>query len=116
MPAYGGISRRVTQARVFFLLRVLELTLYLARILPRSASCQLVLQLSSTSRTHYLSRANLAVILLGRFVREVNVDQQQSSGMVFNDGSEIMVSLRPEHYDGPKAVDFQGRNNQRAMI
>jgi hypothetical protein len=53
---------------------------------------------------------------MGRFVREVRVDAQQSFRIVFTDGAEIMISLRPEHYQGAEAVLFQGRNNQWAVI
>lgn len=60
--------------------------------------------------------ANLAIGLIGRVVREVRVDAEQSFRIVFTDGSEIMISLRPEHYQGPEAVDFQGHNNQWAVI
>jgi hypothetical protein len=62
------------------------------------------------------SFANLAIRLIGHFVREVIVDAEQSFRIVFTDGAEIMISLRPEHYQGPEAVDFQGRNNERAVI
>jgi hypothetical protein len=54
--------------------------------------------------------ANLAIGLIGRFVREVRVDAPKSFRIVFSDESEIMISLRSEHYEGPEAVDFQGRN------
>jgi|HubBroStandDraft_4_1064222.scaffolds.fasta_scaffold269376_1 hypothetical protein len=60
--------------------------------------------------------ANLAVGLIGRFVREVRVDAMQSFRIIFRDGAEIMVSLGPENYEGPEAVDFQGRNGQWAVI
>jgi hypothetical protein len=60
--------------------------------------------------------ANLAIGLIGRFVREVSVDAPKTFRIVFTDGSEIMISLRSEHYEGPEAVDFQGRNNQWAVI
>jgi hypothetical protein len=60
--------------------------------------------------------ANLAIGLIGRFVREVNVDAPKSFCIVFTDESEIMISLLSEHYQGPEAVDFQGRNNQWAVI
>jgi hypothetical protein len=59
--------------------------------------------------------ANLALGLIGKFVREVRVDEQ-SFHIVFADKSEIMISLRPEHYQGPEAVDFQGRDNQWAVL
>jgi hypothetical protein len=60
--------------------------------------------------------ANLAISLIGRFVREVHVDAPKSFRIVFTDESEIMIALRSEHYEGPEAVDFQGRNNQWAVI
>jgi hypothetical protein len=60
--------------------------------------------------------ANLAIGLIGRFVREVNIDAPKSFRIVFTDESEIMISLLSEHYQGPEAVDFQGRNNQWAVI
>jgi hypothetical protein len=60
--------------------------------------------------------ANPAIGLIGRFVREVRIDAQQSFRIVFTDGAEIMISLRPEHYQGAEAVLFQGRNNQWAVI
>jgi hypothetical protein len=60
--------------------------------------------------------ANLAIGLIGHFVREVIVDAEQSFRIVFTDGAEIMISLRPEHYLGAEAVDFQGRNNRWAVI
>jgi hypothetical protein len=59
--------------------------------------------------------ANLALDLIGKFVREVRVDQV-SFRIVFADESEIAISLRPEHYQGPEAVDFQGRDNQWAVL
>jgi hypothetical protein len=60
--------------------------------------------------------ANLAIGLIGHFVREVKVDPEQSFRIVFTSGAEIMISLRPEHYRGPEAVNFYGRNNQWAVI
>ena len=59
--------------------------------------------------------ANLALSLIGKFVRKVEVDEQ-SFRIEFADDSEIAISLRPEHYQGPEAVDFQGRNNQWAVL
>jgi len=60
--------------------------------------------------------ANLAIGLIGRSVREVRVDAGQSFRIVFTNGAEILISLRPEPYVGPEAVDFQGRDNQRAVF
>ena len=60
--------------------------------------------------------ANIAIGLIGHFVREVIVDVERSFRIVFTDGDEIMISLRPEHSLGPEVVDFQGRNNQWAVI
>jgi hypothetical protein len=59
--------------------------------------------------------ANLALSLIGRFVREVKVDEQ-SFRIRFADASEILISLRPEHYQGPEAVDFQGRDHKWAVL
>jgi hypothetical protein len=60
--------------------------------------------------------ANLAIGLIGRLVQRVSVDPQWSFRIIFTDGAEITISLRPEHYRGPEAIDFQGRNNQWAVI
>ena len=60
--------------------------------------------------------ANLAIGLIGRFVRKVRVNAQESFSIVLTDEAEIMISLRPEHYQGPEAVDFRGRNKQWAVI
>jgi hypothetical protein len=60
--------------------------------------------------------ANLAISLSGRFVRAVRVEEQQSLTIVFTDGAEISMSLRPEDDQGPEAVDFQGRHHQWAVI
>jgi hypothetical protein len=60
--------------------------------------------------------ANLVIGLIGHFVREVIVDAEQSFRIVFTEGAEIMISLRPDHYQGPEVVYFQGRNNQQAVI
>jgi hypothetical protein len=60
--------------------------------------------------------ANLAIGLIGHVVREVNVDAEQCFRIVFTEGAEIMISLRPEHYRGPEAVDFQGRGHHWAVI
>jgi len=57
----------------------------------------------------------LALSLIGKFVREVKVDEQ-SFRIVFADASEILISLRPEHYRGPEAVEFQGRDHQWAVF
>jgi hypothetical protein len=59
--------------------------------------------------------ANLALTLIGKFVREVRVDEHCFE-IVFADESRIAISLRPEHYQGPEAVDFQGRNNNWAVL
>lgn len=59
--------------------------------------------------------ANLALSLIGVFVREVIV-AEQSFRIRFADLSEIMISLRTEHYRGPEAIDFQGRDHQRAVL
>jgi hypothetical protein len=59
--------------------------------------------------------ANLALSLIGKFVQEVKVDAQ-SFRILFADASEILISLRPEHYQGPEAVDFQGRDNQWVVL
>jgi hypothetical protein len=60
--------------------------------------------------------ANLAIGLIGHVVRELKVDAEQSFRILFTEGAEIMISLRPEHYRGPEAVYFQGRNHQWAVI
>lgn len=59
--------------------------------------------------------ANLALSLIGKFVREVKVDEQ-SFRILFADASEILISLRSEYYQGPEAVDFQGRDHQWAVL
>ena len=59
--------------------------------------------------------ANLVLTLIGKFVREVGVDEQ-SFEITFADESTITISLRPEHYRGPEAVDFQRRNNEWAVL
>jgi hypothetical protein len=59
--------------------------------------------------------ANLTLSLIGKFVREVRVDER-SFRILFVDASEIMISLRREHYQGPEAVDFQGRDHQWAVL
>jgi len=59
--------------------------------------------------------ANLALTLIGKFVREVRVDEHCFE-IVFADESRIAISLRPEHYQGPEAVDFQGRDNKWAVL
>ena len=59
--------------------------------------------------------ANLAVNLIGKSVREVKVDEQ-SFHILFTDASEILISLRPEHHQGPEAVDFQGQDSQWAVL
>ena len=59
--------------------------------------------------------ANLALGLIGKFVQEVKVDEQ-SFRILFADASEILISLRPEHYQGPEAVDFQGRDHLWAVL
>ena len=60
--------------------------------------------------------ANLAIGLIGHLVREVKVDAEQSFRIIFDDGAEITISLRREHYQGPEAIDFQGRENHWAVI
>jgi len=60
--------------------------------------------------------ANLAIDLIGKFVKEVRVDPGQSFRIVFADESEISISLRPEHYPGPEAVYFKGRDNKLAVL
>ena len=59
--------------------------------------------------------AILALNLIGKFVKEVKVDEK-SFRILFADASEILISLRPEHYQGPEAVDFQGRDSQWAAL
>lgn len=61
--------------------------------------------------------ANLALSLIGKFVQEVKVDEQ-SFRILFADAapSDILISLRPEHYQGPEAMDFQGRDHQWAVL
>ncbi len=59
--------------------------------------------------------ANLALSLIGKVVQEVKVDEESFS-ILFADESEILISLRPEHYQGPEAVDFQGRDHQWAVL
>lgn len=60
--------------------------------------------------------ANLALSLIGAFVREVRVSEQECFRIIFTNDAEILVSLRPEHCQGPEALDFQGRHNQWAVI
>jgi len=50
-----------------------------------------------------------------KFVQEAKVDEQ-SFRILFVDAAEILISLRPEHYQGPEAVDFQGRGHQWAVL
>jgi len=54
--------------------------------------------------------ANLAISLIGKFVWAVKVDEE-AFRIFFENAAEIVISLRPEHYVGPEAVDFQGRDN-----
>jgi hypothetical protein len=54
--------------------------------------------------------ANLAIGLIGKFVKEVKVDEE-AFRILFENAAEIVISLRPEHYVGPEAVEFQGRDN-----
>jgi len=60
--------------------------------------------------------ANLAIGLIGKFVTEVRVNEQQDFRIIFANDAELAISLRPEHYRGPEAVDFQGRDNKWAVI
>lgn len=61
--------------------------------------------------------ANLALSLIGKFVQEVKVDEQ-SFRILFADAApfDILILLRPEHYQGPEAMDFQGRDHQWAVL
>src|SRR5689334_1504434 len=60
--------------------------------------------------------ANLILSLIGRVVSAVRVVEDHSFCIVFADGSRIEVSLRPDDYRGPEAVDFQGREGRRGVI
>src|SRR5882762_9444175 len=52
--------------------------------------------------------ANMVIGLIGRVVSEVIVAEADSFRIVFADNAEIAISLRPEHYNGPEALYFQG--------
>ena len=49
--------------------------------------------------------ANLLIGLIGKRVRRVKVDETDFR-IVFENEAEIVISLRPEHYVGPEAVDL----------
>jgi hypothetical protein len=59
---------------------------------------------------------NLIVSLIGRVVSTVRVVDDQFFRIGFADGSSVEISLRPEDYRGPEAVDFQGREGRWAVI
>ena len=59
--------------------------------------------------------ANLALSLIGKFVGGVKIDEQ-SVRILFADASEILISLRPEHCQGPEVVEFEGRDHPRAIL
>ena len=59
--------------------------------------------------------ANLALSLIGKFVGGVKIDEQ-SVRILFADASEILISLRQEHYQGPEAMEFRGRDHQWAVF
>jgi hypothetical protein len=59
--------------------------------------------------------ANLALSFIGKFVGEVKVDEQ-SVRILFADASEILISLRPEHCQGPEVVEFRDRDHPWAIL
>ena len=58
--------------------------------------------------------ANLLLSQIGRLVRGVELRPEEALDMTFDDGSLISVSLRPEHYVGPEAINLFRRTKRRS--
>lgn len=70
----------------------------------------------ATAKLGEESFANLILSLIGRIVSTVRVVDDQFFRIIFADDSALEISLRPEDYRGPEAVDFHGRDGRSAVI
>jgi hypothetical protein len=60
--------------------------------------------------------ANLLVGQIDRLVRGVELRPEEALDITFDDGSLISVSLRPEHYVGPEAINLFRRNRETIVV
>jgi hypothetical protein len=51
-----------------------------------------------------------------KIVKSVEVYDEKAFQILFEDGSEISISLKPEDYVGPEAINFWGKNKQWEVI
>lgn len=62
------------------------------------------------------SFANALIGQINKFVSRINVMANVSVDIIFEDGSELSISLRPEDYVGPEAVNFHRRDHSILVI
>jgi hypothetical protein len=60
--------------------------------------------------------ANLLVAQISKFVRSVEYREGQSLAIIFDDHSTISISLLPEHYSGPEAVNLFKKSKEMIVI
>jgi len=53
---------------------------------------------------------------IAKVAKGIEIVESQYLAIVFQDNSELRVSLRPEDYTGPEAVSFNGLNNEMVVI
>ena len=60
--------------------------------------------------------ANLLIGQINKFVKDVDVRQNVAVEIEFVDGSKILISLRPEHYAGPEAIELLRLSNKKTVV
>lgn len=53
---------------------------------------------------------------IAKVAKDLEIIENQYFAIILQDNSELRVSLRPEDYQGPEAVNFNGLNNECVVI
>lgn len=60
--------------------------------------------------------ANLIIGQINKVVAAVSVDEGECLEIQFEDGSRVVISLRPGHYSGPEAVNLFCKDNRVVVL
>src|SRR5688572_6417823 len=60
--------------------------------------------------------ANMLLGQINKIVREVVLSPAEALTITFDDGSAISISLRPEHYVGPEALNLFRKNGEVIVV
>ena len=59
--------------------------------------------------------ANLAISQIGKSVGAIDYRESNVLRLIFEDGSVVSISLKPDDYTGPEAVNFRRRDGSMVV-